>query len=181
MSILTNGPFDYDERTTRFVPPVRGLGDVFFGPHDEYVWRNDSGWTLNQPVIYPTKTKDNDMSFTNPQAAEIAREILDEQTKGDLRERVTAAVAHLTELIKDTTDGSVLTFAKVSDGGKRFHYATVKSGGHWYTTSERPRVLHNDGQLIEWLIGLEIYEDNQLELRPGAPVSVAIEATATES
>lgn len=127
------------------------------------------------------QTKDNDMSFTNPQAAEIAREILDEQTKGDLRERVTAAVAHLTELVKDTNDGSGLTFVKVADNGKRFHYVTVKSGGHGYTSAERPRILHNDGQLIEWLIGLEIYEDNQMELRPGAPVNAAIEATATES
>lgn len=104
------------------------------------------------------------MTFTNPNAAKLAREILDDEEKEQLKEVVTAAVTELRVLVADTKCGSTLTFKKESDDGKHFFYAAVKSGSKWYTTAHAPRVLDSDDDLIEWLIGLEIYKRPQLEL-----------------
>ena len=141
----------------------------------------DGGGTVRIKYQEPTD-KDNDMAFTNPQAAEIAREILDEQTKGELRSTVEAAVHELTNLLADTDCGSTLTFVKHNDGGQHYYYAAVKSGGKWYTTAERPRVLRDDAAMIEWLIGLEIYAGTQLELHASSTHEPhAIEASAVEA
>jgi hypothetical protein len=128
-------------------------------------------------VTIKQQDKDNDMAFTNPQAAEIAREILDEKTRGELRSTVEAAVAELTTFLMDTDCGSTLTFVKHNDQGKHYYYAAVKNGGKWYTTAQSPRVIEDDDALIEWLIGLEIYTAPQLELKATAfPESHVIEA-----
>jgi hypothetical protein len=122
--------------------------------------------------------------FHNPHAQDLAREILDNRTTAGLRDKVEAAVAHLTELVADTQCGSTLTFMKVTDNGKHYFYAAVKNGEKWYTTAQNPRVLEDDDRLIEWLIGLEIWEAPQLEVttsRHAHELSAPIETTATES
>lgn len=130
-----------------------------------------------------TTNKDDDMAFTNPQAAEIAREILDEETKGKLRERVTEAVATLREQITGAACGSVFSFRKDNDQGKHYWYAAIKNGDKWYTTAGDIRggrlTLDSDEDFITWLIGLEVYDSPSSTFALGPKESIAIEASAT--
>lgn len=134
----------------------------------------------------PTKEERQEMSWQNPAAAKLAREILNDKTEGALREKVTEAVAHLSELVADTECGSTLTFMKTNDDGKHYFYACVKNGERWYTTAQAPRVLDSDDELIEWMIGLEIFEPAQLEVQASKHVhalaaGAPIEATAVDA
>jgi hypothetical protein len=130
-----------------------------------------------------TEEQVQDMSWQNPQAAQLAREILDEETRSKLKETVTEAVRALREQLTDAPCGSVYSFMKTNDKGDHYWYACIKNGGKWYTTAQNPRVLQDDNQLIEWLISLEVYESPVAELTPGHghADAAAIEATSTES
>lgn len=122
-------------------------------------------------------------AFHNPDAQDLAREILSDKNKESLRGKVSEAVAHLQKLISDTECGATLTFMKVAEKGQHYFYAVVKNGQKWYTTAQSPRILNNDDQLIEWLIGLEIFEVPQLQVTASQHTAelAPIEATATES
>ena len=123
-----------------------------------------------------------EMTWTNPEARDIAREILSEKKKGALREEVEAAVSHLQEMIAGATCGSVFTFRKTGDNGKHYWYAAIKNGDRWYTTAQNPRQLDDDNAFIEWLITLEAWKSEGLELTAGSiPERQMLEATATES
>lgn len=127
--------------------------------------------------------KEEDMSFTNPAARELARELLTDKSKRDLREVVEAAIDNLSALVADTDCDSTLTFMKTNDEGQHYFYAAVKNGDKWYTTAQAPRILEDDDALIEWLIGLEIWEAPQLEVTPPShrhELSNPIETTADD-
>lgn len=124
---------------------------------------------LNGDFVAQPEEKEEDMSFTNQAARELAEELLADQSKRGLRETVETAIENLKALIADTDCGSTLTFMKTKDDGKQhYFYACVKNGGKWYTTAQNPRVLEDDNALIAWLIGLEIYEAPMLEVTPPA-------------
>lgn len=148
------------------------------------------GWHPGRPInesafglIIDTSTdKDNDMpSFTNPAAAALAREILDKDVKDRLRTRVEGAIVNLRTQLAGANCGSVFSFRKENDQGKHYWYAAIKNGGRWYTTAQAPRVLQNNEEFIEWLIGLEIFdiEDKHFTLGPDETPR-AIEAVAVE-
>jgi hypothetical protein len=131
-----------------------------------------------------TEEEVQEMGWTNPEARDIAREILSEKKREELRGEVTEAVAHLTELIEGATCGSVFTFRKTNEEtGKHYWYAAIKNGDRWYTTAQNPRQLDSDEAFIEWLITLEAWRSEGLELIPGSPFpqQQMIEATATDS
>lgn len=173
-------PLDEVMHTTR-------IGDVVFGRQQQFIPSMLDGWHPGMAGTHITITrqdKDNDManSWTNPDAAEIARDILRDKTKGALRGRVEAAVEALQALVSDTQCGSTLTFMKTLDGGGHYFYAAVKNGDKWYTTANNPRVIQGDDDFITWLIGLEIYETDQIEIAPSAHLhALPVETTATES
>lgn len=122
-------------------------------------------------------------TFYNQDAQDLAHEILSDKTRDELRGRVEATIARLQDLIEGTSCGSTLTFKKENDEGKHYYYAAVKNGGRWYTTARDPRVLESDDQLIEWLIGLEIWDSsNSIALGSGSESEhLPIETTAEES
>ena len=131
----------------------------------------------------PTEEEVQEMSWTNPEARDIAREILSEKKKEALRGEVTAAVATLTEMVADAKCGSVFTFRKTNEeNGKHYWYAAIKNGDKWFTTAQSPRQLDNDEAFIEWLINLEAWKSEGLELTQGSiPEHRMLEATATDT
>lgn len=139
-------------------------------------------FSTGHDITYTREEVEEDMDWTNPQAGGIAREILTEQKKEGLREEVTAAVAHLQEMIAGASCGSVFTFRKSNESGKHYWYAAIKNGGKWYTTAQNPRILPDDEAFIEWLITLEAWKSEWLELTAGSlPEHPMLEATATDS
>lgn len=165
-------------------PGWEHLGDRFYS--------NAEWWAFDPPVTsqrltthFQSEETDMPASWSNQAAADLAREILQDKSKGELKDRVEQAVVHLQELISETECGATLTFVKTKDEGKKhYFYAAVKNGEKWYTTAANPRILENDDALITWLIGLEIWEAPQLDIRRNsyhAELASPIEATATES
>lgn len=120
-------------------------------------------------------------TFTNAEAASVARTILQERREEGMRERVAASVAHLSDLFADAGDGSVFSFAR-SFNGRTFHYAAIKSGGKWFSTGSKTAVVDgSDDDLVTWLIGLEIFEKDDLLALAKTPRTVGvIEATASD-
>lgn len=143
------------------------------------------GWhpDMNNIPRQPTPEERQEMTWTNPEARDIAREILSEKKKDELRVEVTEAVANLQEMVAGSACGSVFTFRKTNDGGRHYWYAAIKNGGKWYTTANNPRILDNDELFIEWLISLEAWKSEGLELQLPAGVSPerpVLETTATD-
>lgn len=122
------------------------------------------GWTppqIFQELIQPKK-EDNDMKLTNVEAQDLARDILSGRRTKGLRERVEVAVEHLTELFTGVGDGSVFSFGR-DIGGRTYHYAAIKSGGKWFSTGNSTALKDgDDDDLITWLVGLEIYAEDDL-------------------
>lgn len=138
-----------------------------------------------RPIFNLQTPEEKEMSsFINQAAQELAREFLSDRTKTELRGKVEQAVEHLQELVSDTQCGSTLTFMKTNEAGNHYFYAAVKNGERWFTTAQNPRILDDDDHLIEWLIGLEIWEAPQLQLtenRHAAELAAPIDAESTES
>jgi hypothetical protein len=131
-------------------------------------------------IKQPTKDKDNDMKYTNEEAKKLANEILAERRTEGLRERVEAAVTHLTELFAGAGDGSVFSFAREFDE-KTWHYAAIKSGGKWFSTGNVTALqAATDDELITWLIGLEIYAESDMLAVAKTTQPALIEGTATD-
>ena len=116
----------------------------------------------------PTPEERQEMTWSNPEAADIAREILQDEKREGLREKITEAVAHYRAMLADAHCGSVFSFMKENDEGKHYWYAAIKNGDKWYTTAQNPRVIDNDDKLIEWLVGLGAHESKAAELTEGA-------------
>ena len=125
-----------------------------------------------------------EMAWTNPEARDIAREIIHEEKREGLREKITEVVANYRKMLEGAHCGSVFSFMKLNDEGKHYWYAAIKNGGKWYTTAHDPRVLEDDDALITWLVALEAYESEASELTVGAAHTALalgpIDSTATE-
>lgn len=147
-------------------------------------WHPGMGFPGNrfQPDTH-TEEEVQEMAWTNPEARDIAREILSEQKKEELRAEVTEAVRHLQEMVAGSSCGSVFTFRKTNEeNGKHYWYAAIKNGDRWYTTAQNPRQLDSDEAFIEWLITLEAWKSEGLELTAGSiPERPVLKATATET
>ena len=124
-----------------------------------------------------------EMAWSNPEAADIAREILTDAKREGLREKITEAVADYRKMLEGAHCGSVFSFMKESDDGKHYWYAAIKNGDKWYTTAN-PRILNSDDEFITWLVGLGAHESKASELTVGAAHEALalgpIEATAVE-
>jgi hypothetical protein len=121
------------------------------------------------------------MKFVNHEAQELASEILAGRRTEGLRERVEAAVAHLSDLFAGAGDGSVFSFARTADNGRVYHYAAIKSGGVWYSTGNATALTGGDDDaLITWLVGLEIYGEDDLLAVAKTDVPALIEGTAED-
>ena len=131
-----------------------------------------------------TEEERQEMEWSSPDARDIAREILSEEKREGLREKVTEAIAGYREMLADAHCGSVFSFMKKNDKGEHYWYAAIKNGGKWYTTAQSPRVLENDDALIEWLVLLQAYESEATELTAGAAHKALalgpVDTTATE-
>lgn len=144
------------------------------------------GWHPGMKTVLqlpPTPEEVQEMAWTNPEARDIAREILSEKKKEELRGEVTEAVQRLQELIGGSSCGSVFTFRKTNEeNGKHYWYAAIKNGDKWFTTAQNPRQLESDEAFIEWLITLEAWKSEGLELTQGSiPERPMLEATVVES
>lgn len=132
----------------------------------------------------PTQEERQEMAWQNPEAADIAREILQNEMREGLREKVGEAVAHYREMLEGAHCGSVFSFMKENDEGKHYWYAAVKNGDKWYTTAQNPRVINSDDEFITWLIGLGAHESKAAELTVGAAHTALalgpIDSTATD-
>ena len=125
------------------------------------------------------------MTWSNPEAADIAREILQDEKREGLREKITEAVAHYRAMLADAHCGSVFSFMKENDEGKHYWYAAIKNGDKWYTTAQNPRVIDSDDAFITWLVGLGAHESKATELTQGAAKTALalgpIEASSTDA
>lgn len=128
-----------------------------------------------------TPEERQEMAWTDQEAASLAKEILQEERREGLREKVSAAVAHYRELLAGATCGSTFTFMKTNEKGEHYFYACVKNADVWYTTAQNPRTIDTDEKFIEWLIGLGAHESAYAELSAGAGHKELgpIDATAT--
>ena len=131
-----------------------------------------------------TPEERQEMQWQNPEAADIAREILTDAKREGLREKITEAVAHYREMLEGAHCGSVFSFVKENDEGKHYWYAAIKNGDKWYTTAYSPRVINSDDEFITWLVGLGAHESKASELTVGAAHEALalgpIETTATD-
>jgi hypothetical protein len=131
----------------------------------------------------PTEEERAEMSWTNPEAATLAREILTQEKMDALRDRVTEEVAQYRVLLAGANCGSVFSFKKThpEDASKHYWYAAIKSGDAWYTTARDKRVIESDEALIEWLISLGAMEA-QHELTAGEThATPAIDASSSDA
>lgn len=149
------------DNTNRLVPDL----DQIIGTPLRVQLRDGNIHTINR---IPSEEERQEMAWSDTDAQEIARDILREQKKEGLREKVTAAVAGYREMLAGANCGSVFSFMKVNEKGDHYWYAAIKNGGKWYTTAQSPRVLEDDDAFIEWLVLLQAYESEATELTQGA-------------
>lgn len=124
--------------------------------------------------------KDNDMKLVNTEAQDLAAEILSGRRTEGLRERVEAAVTHLSGLFAGAGDGSIFSFGR-DVSGRTYHYAAIKSGGKWFSTGNSTALKGgDDDELITWLIGLEIYGADDLLAIDTVTVPALIEGTVVD-
>jgi hypothetical protein len=111
----------------------------------------------------PTEEERAEMSWTNPEAATLAREILTQEKMDALRDRVTEEVAQYRVLLAGANCGSVFSFKKThpEDASKHYWYAAIKSGDAWYTTARDKRVIESDEALID--VSIETVRDVGVE------------------
>lgn len=153
----------------------------------------EQGWVMPEDFIgrelkinikkEPIEEESREMSWTNPEARSIAQEILAEQRKEEMKAEVTAAVGTLQAMLDGAQDGSVFTFRKTNEKtGTHYWYAAIKSDGCWFTTAQNPREIPSDELFIEWLVGLEAWKSEALELTPASVIKrPMLDATSTES
>jgi hypothetical protein len=106
------------------------------------------------------------MTFINEQAREEAENVLAARRAEIVRDKVAGAVTHLTTLVEDCSDGTILTFHKYDPTTKqRYHYAVIRSNAKWYSTGSKTGINGaTSDQLIAWLVSLDMYSLDDLDL-----------------